>query len=194
MAGTFGEFHGLKELQPENQLKRKWGNRKQHFQWVADIEYSYGPNKRKRLKVHVVVCEESWEEIDENNMIVARSSRHVWVSHRPLTTKNVHERCNLGARHRWGIESGILVEKRHGYQYEHCFSYDWDAMKGYHYLMRIGHALNVLVQFSTVLFKTIREMGLRPFIEFVRETMAGRWLDAEDVRPRLDAPFQLRLE
>lgn len=194
LPSVWEEFHGLKELQPENQLKRKWGNRKQHFQWVADIEYSYGPNKRKRLKVHVVVCEESWEEIDENNMIVARSSRHVWVSHRPLTTKNVHERCNLGARHRWGIESGILVEKRHGYQYEHCFSYDWDAMKGYHYLMRIGHALNVLVQFSTVLFKTIREMGLRPFIEFVRETMAGRWLDAEDVRPRLDAPFQLRLE
>ena len=86
------------------------------------------------------------------------------------------------------------MEKRYGYQYEHCFSYDWDAMRGFHYLMRIGHALNVLAQFSTALFKKVREMGLRAFIEFISETMAGLWLDAEDVRLRLGSRFQLRLE
>ncbi len=43
-----------------------------------------------------------------------------------------------------GREAGILVEKHQGYQYEHCFSYDWKVMCGYHYLMRLGHALNVL--------------------------------------------------
>lgn len=54
---------------------------------------------------------------------------------------NVHERCNLGARHRWGIETGFLVEKHHGYSYEHCFAYHWNAMKGYHALMRLAHLL-----------------------------------------------------
>jgi hypothetical protein len=46
------------------------------------------------------------------------------------------------------VESGILVEKHQGYQYEHCFSYDWKVMCGYHYLMRLGHALNVLARHS----------------------------------------------
>jgi len=194
LPSVWEEFEGLKKLQPENQLRRKWGNRRQHFQWVSDIEYCYGPNGRKRLTVHVVVCVEEWEDLDENGETITKRSRHAWLSSKELTKKNVHERCNLGARHRWGIESGFLVEKHHGYQYEHCFSYDWDAMRGYHYLMRIGHALNVLAQFCTALFKKVREMGMGAFIEFVRETMAGLWLDVEEVRRRLSAHFQLYLQ
>jgi len=194
LPSVWEEFDGLKNLEPGNRYEQKWGNRRQRFQWVNEIEYSFGPNGRKRLKVHVVVCEESWEELDENNEVVIKTSRHAWLSSKPLTRKNVHERCNLGARHRWGIESGILVEKRHGYHYEHCFSYSWDAMRGFHYLMRIGHALNVLAQYTSVLFERARKMGLRRFIEFVVETLAGRWLDAKEVEQRLQGPFQLRLE
>jgi hypothetical protein len=85
------------------------------------------------------------------------------------------------------------VEKRHGYQYEHAFSYDWNAMKGYHYLMRIGHMINVLAQYSERLVKTVRELGVRGFIRFVRETIGGRWLNSSLVKKRLAAPFQLRL-
>ncbi len=194
LPSVWEEFEGLKKLQPENQFKQTWGIRTQRFRWVSDIEYAFGPNGRKQLEVHVVVCHESWEEIDDNNEPVTKTSRHAWLSSQPLTKKNLHERCNLGARHRWGIESGLLVEKRYGYNYEHCFSYSWDAMRGYHYLMRIGHALNVIAQFTSVLFKTVREMGLGRFIEFVRETMAGRWLNVGEVQKRLQATFQLRLE
>jgi hypothetical protein len=125
---------------------------------------------------------------------IAKTSRHAWLSSEPLKRNNVHERCNLGARHRWGIESGILVEKRHGYHYEHLFSHDWNAMKGFHYLMRLGHALNVLAQHSTALIKTVQKLGVRGFIDFVKSTMAGRWLEAKRVMQRLAAPFQLRLE
>jgi hypothetical protein len=193
LPSVWEEYHGLKVLAPENSFKRTWGNRRQRFQWVNDIEYTYGKNGRKRLTVHVVVCEESWEDIDEKGQIVTRQSRHAWLSARPLTKSNAHERCNLGARHRWGIESGILLEKRYGYNYEHCFSYSWDAMRGFHYLMRIGHALNVLVQYSSLLFKKVRKMGIRRFIAFVRETISGRWLKAEEVHRRFSLPFQLRL-
>jgi hypothetical protein len=100
----------------------------------------------------------------------------------------------LGARHRWGINTGILVEKRHGYNYEHLFSYNWNAMRGFHYLMRLGHAINVLAHHSCALIKIVRKLGVRGFIDFVRSTMAGRWLNPERVRHRMEAPFQLRLE
>ena len=193
LPSVWEEYEGLKKLEAKNHFNMNWGNRRQRFEWVNDIEYYYGPNERKKQIVHVVVCEENWEEIGRDSEIVKKQSRHVWISAKPLDKWNVHERCNLGARHRWGIESGILVEKRHGYHYESVFSYDWNAMKGYHYLMRIGHLINVLAQYSERLVKIIRELGVRGFIRFIRETIAGPWLDPLLVRERLSAPFQLRL-
>src|SRR6266699_1828494 len=90
-----------------------------------------------------------WEEFDANSpAVVPKTARHAWISSVPLNRDNVHERCNLGARHRWAIEEGILVEKHQGYQYEHNFSYNWEAMRGYHFLMQIAHLLNALVQNS----------------------------------------------
>jgi hypothetical protein len=99
----------------------------------------------------------------------------------------------LGARSRWDIESGILVEKRHGYHYEHCFSYNWNAMKGYHYLMRIAHILNVVARYSERLAKIIKNTGIRGLIRFIRNTVANPWLDIAWLKKRLAEPFQLRL-
>jgi hypothetical protein len=129
LPSVWEEYEGLKRLEAKNHFNMTWGNRRQCFEWVNDIEYYYGHNERKKQIVHVVVCEENWEEIGRDSEVVTKQSRHAWISGKPLDKWNVHERCNLGARHRWGIESIILVEKRHGYQYESVFSYDWNAMK-----------------------------------------------------------------
>lgn len=194
LPSAWEEFEGLKRLEPKNRLNMTWGNRRQGFQWVNDIEYYYGPNQRKKQILHVVVCEENWEEVARDCAeVVTKKSRHAWISSKPLCRQNLHERCNLGARHRWGIESGILVEKRHGYQYEHVFSYNWKAMKGYHYLMRLGHLINVLAIYSERLVKIVRELGVRGFIRFICDTISGPWLDRLWVKRRLAAPFQLRL-
>ncbi len=48
-------------------------------------------------------------------------------------------------------------------------------MRGYHYLMRIGHLLNVPAAFSSKLIKIVKEKGLQGFIRFVRQTLSGRW-------------------
>jgi hypothetical protein len=193
LPSVWEEYEGLRKLEPHHQLQWTWGNRRQRFQWVNDIEYFYGPNGRKKQIVHVVVCEERWEEVAEDSQVVTKRSRHAWISSEPLDKWKVHERCNLGARHRWGIESGFLVEKRQGYQYEHCFSYHWNAMKGYHYLMRLGHLFNVLSQYSEALVERIKEMGMRGFIRFIRETISGPWFDARWDKGGLAVPVQLRL-
>jgi hypothetical protein len=194
---VWDEIRGLKELQSKNRLAHKWGDRQQQFWWVNDIPYEYkdpASGKSKTHKVHAVICEESWEEIAPGSTAgVQKTSKHAWLSDQPLNRGNVHERCNLGARHRWGIESGFLVEKHHGYQYEHCFSYDWKAMCGYHYLMRLGHALNVLARYSCALTKSVRELGVRGLIDLVRATIAAPWLRAEDIQQIATAVCQLRL-
>jgi len=195
LPSVWEEVEGLKKLQRHNRLERNWGERRQHFWWVNEIEYRYGDHERKRQTVHVVLCEEQWEAVDPKTAkIVAKNSKHAWLSSKPLSRENVHERCNLGARHRWGIESNFLVEKRHGYEYEHCFSQNWNAMKGYHFLMRLGHLINILARATVRLAKLVCRIGARDLIRFLRETCSGPWLDAERIRLVLESPCQLRLE
>ena len=198
LPSVWEEINALQSLQEENRLRQNWGNRKQSFRWVSHIDYRYRcpiTGKEKKQPVHAVTCEESWEQVaPDSTEMVTKHSRHAWLSSEPLHKRTVHERCNLGARHRWGIESGILVEKRQGYQYEHCFSYDWEVMRGYHYLMRLGHALNVLARHSYALCKYVRDLGVRGLIAFVRNTIASPWIRAEDLRQIAAAHAQLRLE
>ena len=194
LATVWEEFYALLELTPENNTIQTWGTRRQQFKWVNQIEYDYGANKCNIITVHVVTCDETWEEVNEQGEIVTKHSHHAWISSRPLNRNNLHERCNLGARHRWGIEACILVEKHQGYHYEHCFAWDWNAMKGYHYLMRLAHVFNTLARFSSALTKLFRELGIRGFIAFVYNTLTGPWLVPEEVEERLNRPFQLRLE
>jgi hypothetical protein len=182
------EYRGLNRLETGNHKQMTWNGRGQHFQWINPIEYRYGDNDKKKQLVHVVVCKESWEDIDANGHRVEKTSRHAWLSSKPLSRQNVHERCNLGARHRWGIEEELLVEKRHGYQYEHCFCEDWNAMRGYHYLLRIGHLINILVWYSSALSRALRNLGIRGMLEFIWTTLVGPWFDAEAVRANATDP------
>ena len=188
------EFEALAELEPEQRHAMIWKGRTQRFRWANDIEYEYGPNGRTRLRLHVVECREKWHKIDTVNALeIEMNSKHVWISSVPLTRWNLHERCNLGARNRWIIETSFLVEKRQGYQYEHCFSYNWNAMKGYHCLMQLGHMFNVMAQYSGKLTEIIKNTGVRGLIRLVRESIASPWLDEVWLAERFAAPFQLRL-
>jgi len=74
-----------------------------------------------------------------------------------------------------------LVEKQHGYQYEHAFSINWNAMKGYHYLMHLGHALNVLARYSEALAEVVVLKGVRGFICYIRDSLLHPWLEPEKV-------------
>ena len=195
LPSVWDEVRGLGKLEKQNVLPHKWGDRRQQFRWVNNIEYRWGDKERKRQTIHVVICEERWEEIDPDTAKpVEKTSRHAWISSEPLSRANVHERCNLIARHRWAIESNILVEKHHGYQYEHCFSKNWTAMKGYHFLMRLGHLINILSQHTQRLARIVRCRGVRGLIQFIRDTCKGPWLDPSRIRQLHVSPLQLRLE
>lgn len=192
LPSVWKEFEALKELEKNNKTRKKWGDRKQSFEWVNKIEYGYD-NDKKQIVLHVVVCEEVWNEVNRSGEAAVKTSRHAWISSEPLNTGNVHERCNLAARHRWGIETGILIEKRHGFNYEHCFSYNWNAMKGYHYLMKIGRMFLILAEYSACLAEKFKLLGKRGFVRFIRETIASPWLEYNMVIKRLNRNFQLRL-
>ncbi|MCP4934804.1 MAG: hypothetical protein GY927_11510 [bacterium] len=193
LPSVWTEVESLRPLSPRNRWTHQWRGRQQQFYWVNDIDYGYD-NDKKHIPVHVVICEEQWQEVDaESAEIVDKNARHVWISSRPLRWDCLHERCNLGARHRWGIEISLLVEKRQGYHYEHAFSYQWTAMKGFHLLMRLAHLLNAIVQYTRRVAKQISTLGVNAFLSFVKETCAHPWLSSQWIQQLLATPVQLRL-
>jgi len=187
------EANGLHKIHPEQVHTRTWNGRRQTFWWVNDIVHEYGPYYRLKQTVHVVVCEEKWEEVSGKGDIVSKTSRHAWISSEPLSHKNVHIRCNLMGRKRWGIENDILQEKEQGYQYKHIFSHNWNAMKGYHYLMHLAHLLNEVTQSSIDLLEQVQEVGIRGFVRLLRETISGPWLNKERIEILGKERHQLRL-
>jgi hypothetical protein len=97
-----------------------------------------------------VVCEETWEETSKTTgKTTSNSTRYVWISGKEISKTNVETRCLKIGRYRWKIENNFLVMKHQGYHYEHCYSYDWNAMVGFHHLMQIGRFINVLLDIAS---------------------------------------------
>lgn len=195
LSTVWKEVEGLIRLDTEREYyhEQTWRGRQQTFRWVNEIEYEYGIGKQKVLIINVVICEESWEEIDKNGCMVTKTGRHSWISSGPINRKNIHARCNLAARKRWLHENNILKEKHQGYHYEHIFSYDWNAMQGYHYLMHIARMLNEMALHSIYLTEYVKEIGIQSFIEKFRTAMTHRELDVKKLRWSIESPGQLRL-
>ena len=196
LPSVWEEYHALKSLNPMH-YQGTWRGRRQQISWVNAISYAYkgADGKQKILAIHLVVCEEEWEEVNRDTTeIETKTSRHALISGRPLTVQNVHERCNLGARFRWGIEDSHHTEKRRGYCYEHLFSHNWQAMCGFHHLLRLAHLIHAMTFATPCAAKLVGKMGLREFFTFVKETLTGPWLSKEWVAQFLVQPFHLRLE
>jgi hypothetical protein len=186
------EYHSLCKVENNNPHQQVWNGREQSFTWVNHIEYDFD-NGKKTMLVNLIVCDEHWQKVNEQGELEEKYSRHAWLSSRELKHHNVHERCNLGARYRWGIEANFLVEKHQGYHYEHCFSLNWNAMKGYHCLMRLAHLFNVLALFTVALVKTVKQLGKRGLLQLVRATLSAPWFAKGDIESLISQPFRLRL-
>jgi len=52
-------------------------------------------------------------------------------------------------------------------------------MKGFHLLMRLGHALNALTQFTKKLKKFVKEISVHAALKFIKETLFNPWLTNE---------------
>lgn len=194
LKSVWREATGLMKLTPENSMKYQWGDREQLYRWINDIEYSYGTNGRFKEMLHVVICEETWEEKRRSTGKTEQMyTRYAWISGRRISRDNVFRRCTKMARHRWKIENNILVEKHQGYEYEHCFSYNWNAMVGYHYLMKIGRLLNVIAVNSEVLADKVQELGIDGFLKFLRLACSGTELEAGRIKEVRESNFYLRL-
>jgi hypothetical protein len=130
--------------------------------------------------INAISCLESWKEVDKDSgETINRFSEHKWITNFELSIENLHEIANLGARKRWGIEDSNNTEKNRGYNYKHLFSYNWNAMKCYHYLMRLGHILNAISEFTKNIKGMISKFGCSFILNIIKETLSNPWLNAQ---------------
>ncbi len=162
--------------------------RVQRFIWVNSVDY-------RSYTVHLVLCNDRWCEVSRTTgEIISKQSKHTWISSIALSTNNVHTLCNLGARKRNFIEDSFNTEKNRGYQYQHAFSYKWNAMKAFHYLMRLAHALNVISEFTKRLKKYIKSIGVSKTMSRIFEAVKHCWVSRECIEAELVKAPQLKLD
>jgi len=162
------DFDGLCKLDDSPSLKVNWGDRKQEYHWQNKLDYTYGKNHTP-LRLNLVTCHETWVENHPRSGGISeiKSTFYSWLSSIYITDKNVFHLCTEVARRRWRIENHFLIEKHQGYSYTHTFSYNWNAMKGFHYLMKIGHFLNEFIATCVPLAPYVRNKGKRGLVAAV---------------------------
>ncbi len=91
LLSVWEDAKGLHKLETANIKKQIYGNCNQDFWLVNNIKYRYQhEGKKKNQILHVVVCEESWEDLNARNEVVQKRSRHAWISSQPISQRKVH--------------------------------------------------------------------------------------------------------
>ena len=190
------EATGLMRIDPANSFRTNWGERVQSYNWANGIEYEFGNKKRETVEVNVVICNEEWDEVHSKSSGKTEHfcTRYAWISSKKLTDKNVFQRCTKIGRYRWKIENNFLIEKHQGYNFEHCYSYNWQAMKGFHYLMKIGHFVNTLIIHSEIISEYVDESGIQGFIRKLFQALSGALLDNSKINCVRKAKHLWRIE
>jgi hypothetical protein len=178
LKSVWEEYDGLRKIDKGNTLQNTTDlSRKQAFAWSNEIEYIYGGNN-KRITLNVVTCREEWVEAHARSGGKAelKVCEYAWLSSSVVSAMNVITLCNDVARKRWRIENHFHVQKHQGYNYSHCYSHNWNAMKAYHSLMKFGHFINTMILGSTITYNYIISLGARWFIKKVWDVLKHRGL------------------
>mgnify|MGYP002408141004 FL=1 len=191
---VYREAEALMRLTPENMVETIWGDRKQTYTYINELDYEYqntDTGKKSRMKLNVVKCHEEWEEENKDDKTEEKETTYVWLSSKKLTQTNVFRRCTLIARYRWQIENNILVEKHQGYGYEHSYARSANVLKGYHYLSKIAHMIMTLVMMSSNANEKVKELGKRGFIRYIKKCMESCILMLKETRSDKEHYLQL---
>jgi len=187
------DAHGIMKSEPSNSVTTELDNRRQEIKWANNVEHMISAN-HTYIGLNVVRMEESWVEYHPitGKEPEFRTTVYQFISSVPLNHANAQDICMIG-RERWFIENNFKTEKHGGYGFEHCYSLDWDVNKAYHYFMKFGHFLNVLIMSSEDMTEIVSALGISGFLNKMRLVFSGFVLCADTIRAAVALPFRWRL-
>ena len=133
------EFDALKKIE-QNERHLTMNNIEYCFDYVNGIDY-------RGILLNYAHCVEK-----EPNK---EATPFNFLTNMPITEKNISETIQDGRR-RWMIENqGFNSQKHHGFNLEHLFSQDYQAMKNHYYLIQIAHMISQIMDAWTMLWKKL---------------------------------------
>ena len=151
-----------------------FNGREQQYAWANGLQH------KSITGINAISCVEKYTDVDkETGEEIILYSEHKWITNLKITPSKLHLLCNLCARKRWGIEDSNNTEKNRGYSYKHAFSYNWNAMVCFHYMMRLAHAINVLAEYTPKLKAFIKKNGWSRTLNWVKEVMWSPWVNVQ---------------
>lgn len=181
MPAVAAEFQTLKAQTPDQTRQVDHDGAAQVYHWVNDIESDH-------RKLNVLECMETRGE---------QTTRWVWLSSFRLNANNCPKIANAGGRQRWKIENqGFNTQKNGGYNLEHAYSQDYNAMKNFYTLLQLGHALSQLMEHGSLLKPVLHKLygSVRDFTQTLLEHLRYYGTTLAEHRALLDQPYQIRLD
>ena len=179
------EYKKLREIE-KNRTETTVNDGKTWNDYVTDIDYNgyrlnvveYGEQREYEIK----------KGMKKGERIPVKKT-YCYITDLPIKKKNVGEITECGRR-RWKIENeGFNTQKRQGYNLEHMYSRNYQAIKNHYYLIQIGHMISQVMEAWEKLWKGIRqsrEQKHRRLLESFKETRL------KEKTGELEKRFQIR--
>lgn len=186
------EFEALCAAEPDNRLSCAYGqdgNRRQQFRWVNDILYTDSRHNEHRLQV--LEC----KDVRPDEHGAEKTTKFKWISNISIKCNNISRLANEGGRIRWKIENeGFNVQKTGGYNLEHAYSNDENAIKIYYLILQIAHMLTQLIEKGSLLrnafpkgFGSVKNLAFR-----ILEALRNATLTDDEYQTMTDQRIQIR--
>lgn len=175
-----GEFQTLKALCLENTLEARVDGRYQRLSWVSDLEH-----EGHRFT--------GFDCLTYNDDL--EPTYFGWLTDLPVTARNVVQLANHGGRKRWTIENeGFNNQKNQGYELEHAYSENNNAIKNYYFILQIAHTLLQLLIHGPVAaaFKSVIGSMKNFFIRFA-DSLRNQSIPPQAVCSAALSRIQIRL-
>lgn len=176
----YREFLTLRNLLKENREQEEKGDTKKNYAWVNALPY-------QDHSLNIL------EEVEWNKN---RKRNFVWITNFKINPLTVKKLADQGGRLRWKIENeGFNIQKNGGYNLEHHYCEDNNAMKNFYFLLQIAHMLNQLMVHGSLLRQFQAMLGsLRNLARRMAEHFRYFEIPEEILDPKHARSFQIRLD
>lgn len=177
---AFREFHTLKALCPQNTIETTVQDRYQLLSWVCDLEH----------EGHRFAAFDCLTYNDNQEPVY-----FAWISDLPVNASSVVKLANHGGRKRWTIENqGFNNQKNQGYELEHAYSLNNNAIKNYYFILQIAHTLVQLLIHGLVAAVFKSAIGsMKNFFTRFADSLRHHPIPAQAVCPEALTRIQIRL-
>jgi len=155
----------------------------QKFQWVNRMEY-------QKHKLNVFECRDIYFDSKK------KSRTFLWISSIPVNHQNYKQLSNEGGRCRWKIENqGFKAQKKEGYELEHAYSLDYNAIKCFYSFLQIAHTINQIIERGGMIKNIPATFGSkRNYYQKFYTVFTEYAIDSAFVDAIIAAAFQIRLD